>query len=161
MARRCTIAALATLCLLLAIPPAAGAAATSAQPPATPDPKPTFGRQDDDFGKVVAQSLGAVFLILLLGALAILVVKRLLPRIGVTQGRRIRVLETVYLGPRRSLHMVRIGDRILLIGGAHDGLSLLSDLTGFVSPDDADPAPRKPHTFVVPDLKSSDDPENP
>jgi len=175
MTRRWAIATLAGLCLLLARP-APGRAAPPSPPAAAPgthgtadessreaDRKPTFGRPDSDFGKVVAQSLGAVFVILVLGVVAILVVKRVLPRIGVTQGRRIHVLETVYLGPRRSLHMVKIGERILLVGATNEGLGLLSDLTGFVSLDDTEgPAGggKRPR-FSVPGAEPTQEQEKP
>ncbi len=32
-------------------------------------------------------------------------------------GRRLRVIETVPLGPSRSLHLVAVGQRVLLVGG--------------------------------------------
>lgn len=135
--------------------PAAG------QPTNDPGRKPTIGRQDGDFGKVVAQSVAAVVVILALGVVALVVVKRFLPRFGVTQGRRIHVVETVYLGPRRSLHLVRIGERALLIGGTNDGLSLVSDLTGFVSLDETGGKTEtgKRPKFTIPGLKRDADEE--
>ncbi len=175
MTRRWAIAALAGLCLLLA-ETATSRAAPATSPAAEPethrpadepsgktDRKPAFGRPDSDFGRVVAQSLGAVFVILVLGVVAILVIKRVLPRIGVTQGRRIHVLETVYLGPRRSLHMVRIGERILLVGATNEGLGLLSDLTGFVSLDGTEgPAGGgKRLRFTVPGAEPPEEQEKP
>ncbi len=107
-----------------------------------------------DSGSLVAQSLAAVLVILVLGAAAIFVVKRVLPRIGIAQGRRINVLETVYLGSRRSLHMVQVGDRTLLVGDTRERLGLLADLTGSVETDEAPQAApvqrRKPAAFVMP-----------
>lgn len=107
-----------------------------------------------DSGSLVTQSLAAVLVILVLGAAAIFVVKRVLPRIGIAQGRRINVLETVYLGSRRSLHMVQVGDRTLLVGDTRERLGLLADLTGSVetdeSPQSAPVQRRKPAAFVMP-----------
>jgi flagellar biogenesis protein FliO len=89
---------------------------------------------------LLAHSLAAVLVILVLGAAAIFVVKRLLPRLGISQGQRVRVLETVYLGPRKSLYVVQVGDRTLLVSGTRERLALLADVTGSVPPpDESDP----------------------
>jgi len=121
--------------------------------PEPDDDNPGLGSERFDSGSLFAQSVAAVFVILVLGAAAIFVVKRLLPRLGIAQGRRINVLETVYLGSRRSLHMVQVGDRTLLVGDTRDRLGLLADLTGSVDLDDATPAApgqRKKPEFVIP-----------
>ena len=43
-------------------------------------------------------------------------------------GRRLEVLETVGLGGQRCLHLVRAGDRVLLVGSTPQQLTALSDL---------------------------------
>ena len=94
-----------------------------------------------DTTDLLGHSLAAVLVILVLGVAAVFVVKRLLPRLGISQGRRIAVLETVYLGPRKSLHMVQVGERTLLVSGTRERLGLLADVTGSVPPpDEAKPA---------------------
>ena len=121
--------------------------------PEPDDDNPGLGSERFDSGSLFAQSVAAVFVILVLGAAAIFVVKRWLPRLGIAQGRRINVLETVYLGSRRSLHMVQVGDRTLLVGDTRDRLGLLADLTGSVDPGDASPAApvqRKKPEFAIP-----------
>ena len=112
-----------------------------------------FGSKRFDSGSLFAQSLAAVLVILVLGGAAIFVVKRLLPRFGVSHGRRINVLETVYLGSRKSLHLVQAGGRTLLVGDTRERLGLLADLTGSVDLDDpphAAPVRRKKPQFVIP-----------
>ncbi len=42
--------------------------------------------------------------------------------------RQMKVVETVHLSPRRALHLVRIGDRELLIGATDQALTLLSEV---------------------------------
>jgi len=90
-----------------------------------------------------------------LGAAAVFVVKRLLPRLGISQGRRITVLETVYLGPRKSLYIVQVGDRTLLVSGTRERLGLLADVTGSVpQPEAPAPAagrPRPASRFRIPE----------
>jgi flagellar biogenesis protein FliO len=94
-----------------------------------PEP-PRLGREDGQFSKGLAHVLAAVLVILVLGGVGIFVLRRLLPRMGLAQGRRISVLETVYLSSHKSLHLVGVGDRTLLLAGTRERLSLLADLTG-------------------------------
>ncbi len=94
-------------------------------------------KDDDAFGDLVAQSLAAVLVILVLGGVGIVVVRRFLPRLGVGQGRAITVAETVHLGTNRTLYLVRVGDRTLLVGASKDRVNLVADLTGSVSFEEA------------------------
>ena len=102
---------------------------------------------------LLANSLAAVVVILVLGGAALVVLKRLLPKLGVTQGRRIRVVETVYLGARKTLHVVQVGDRTLLLSGTRERLALVADVTGSVDVSLRAPAgaetPRA--RFLIPD----------
>lgn len=60
---------------------------------------------------------------------------------GTTFGSgRIQVLERVALDPRRSLYLVRIGDRVLLVGAADGGgLRTLAELDPRELPERPDP----------------------
>lgn len=44
-------------------------------------------------------------------------------------GYRLRVIETVALGPARALHLVALGDKVLLVGAAGQGLNVLGTFT--------------------------------
>ena len=100
-----------------------------------PGPGSLFhGQKPSDTTGLLGHSLAAVLVILVLGAAAVFVIKRLLPRLGVSHGRRVSVLETVYLGPRKSLYVVQVGDRTLLVSGTRERLGLLADVTGSVPP---------------------------
>lgn len=70
--------------------------------------------------------------VLALAAVCVLawVVLRWSAKRGIGGGRRVKVLERVPLDARRSLYLVKIGDRVLLLGGG-DGAapSLLAELT--------------------------------
>lgn len=48
---------------------------------------------------------------------------------AVSGGRVIRIGETVRLGPRKTLHLVRIGPKTLLVAAAGESLSLLADVS--------------------------------
>lgn len=70
-----------------------------------------------------------VVLVAVLGAAAIYVSKKLLPRITNLPGKEIRVVETVHLGPRKTLHLLRIGQQWLLIGSTNEEIRKLADVT--------------------------------
>jgi flagellar biosynthetic protein FliO len=76
----------------------------------------------------------AIFLVIVLGAAAIFITKKFLPGIAKLQGKEIRVIETVHLGPRKSVHLIEIGKRRLLIASTNENIRKLADLTEF-SPD--------------------------
>ena len=44
-------------------------------------------------------------------------------------GQTIRISETVRLGPRKTLHLVCVGSKTLLVAGSGDNISLLADVT--------------------------------
>lgn len=71
-----------------------------------------------------------VSLVVLLGVVAYYVTKKLLPKLTVTQGKNISVIETVPLGPHKLLHLIQISDnRRLLIGSTNENINLLADVT--------------------------------
>jgi flagellar biosynthetic protein FliO len=71
----------------------------------------------------------SVVLVVVLGAGAIYGSKRLAGKFANLPGKRIKIVETAHLGPRKAVHLLRIGDRCLLIGSTNDNISKLADLT--------------------------------
>ncbi len=71
----------------------------------------------------------SVLLVVALGAAAIYVSKKLLPRITNLPGKEIRVVETVHLGPRKTVHLLRIGHQWILIGSTNENITKLADVT--------------------------------
>jgi flagellar biosynthetic protein FliO len=84
----------------------------------------TLGHQE-----LFYRTMIAVVFVIVLGAAAIYVSKRLLPKIARLPGKEIRIVETVHLGPRRAVHLLEIGDRRLLIGSTNENITKLADLT--------------------------------
>lgn len=80
----------------------------------------------------------SVVLVLVLGAAAVYMSKKVLPRITNLPGKEIRILETAYLGPRKAVHLVRIGNQRLLIGSTNEGVTILADVTDGLRPDEYD-----------------------
>ena len=72
----------------------------------------------------------AVLFVVALAVAAVYVSKKLLPKITNLPGKEIRIIETIHLGPRRSVHLLEIGNRRLLIGSTNENINKLLDLTG-------------------------------
>ncbi len=68
----------------------------------------------------------SVALVIGLGAAALYLSKKVLPRVTNTMGREIRVIETTCLGPRKALHLVEVGNQRLLIASTSDHVTMLS-----------------------------------
>ena len=71
----------------------------------------------------------SVVLVVVLGAIAIYASKRVMGKITNLPGKKIKIVETAHLGPRKAVHLLRIGDRCLLIGSTNDNITRLADLT--------------------------------
>jgi len=71
----------------------------------------------------------SVLLVVGLGAAAIYASRKLMGRITNPPGKRIKVVETAYLGPRKAVHLLRIGDRWILIGSTNENITKLAELT--------------------------------
>jgi len=72
----------------------------------------------------------SVLLVIVLGAAAIYISRKLLPRIINSPGKQIRILETAYLGSKKAVHVIEIGNQKLLIGSTNENITMLADLTG-------------------------------
>jgi len=83
--------------------------------------------------EIFYKTMLALVLVIALGAAAVFMTKKYLPKIAKLQGKEIRVIETVHLGPRKSVHLIEIGKRRLLIGSTNENIRKLADLTEFSS----------------------------
>jgi len=117
-----------------------------------------LGLKDQSAGRLLGQSLAAVAVILVLGGVGLVVVKRLMPRLAAARGKRVLLLETFHLGPQRALHVVQVGNRSLLVGSSREGLNLLADVTEALPPPEIDLGAARPKArFVIPPLGESGD----
>jgi len=80
--------------------------------------------------------LASVVVVLLLGAAGIFVARKVLPRLRASSGRRLAVMESIYLGPRQTVHLLRVGTRRFLLASTRERISMLAEL-----PEEAEPAP--------------------
>jgi flagellar biosynthetic protein FliO len=75
----------------------------------------------------------SVLLIVALGAVAIYVSKKFGTKISNLPGKKIHVIETVSLGPRKAVHLLKIGNQGLLIGSTTESITKLADITDVLS----------------------------
>jgi flagellar biogenesis protein FliO len=75
----------------------------------------------------------SVLLIVVLGAAAIYVSKKFGVRISNLPGKKVQIVETVNLGPRKAVHLLKIGNQGLLIGSTTESITMLADVTDTLS----------------------------
>lgn len=73
--------------------------------------------------------LVSVLLVVALGIGALYVSRKFLPKITGFAGKQMSILETVHLGPRKAVHLLKIGDQYLLIGSTAEHITKLADVT--------------------------------
>ena len=122
--------------------PAGQQAATSA--PTTTTSAPTAGtgglrlRRDKPIPTIsespapglLYRMLAYMAIILVLGGVAIVVARKLLPRMGAARSENVSVVETVYLAPRKALHLVQVGSKRFLLARTRERVSMLAEVTG-------------------------------
>ena len=71
----------------------------------------------------------AVLMVIVLGGAVIYLSKKILPKLSSMSGKTIQVVETVHLGPRKSVHLLKIGDKQILIGSTNENITKLADIS--------------------------------
>jgi flagellar biosynthetic protein FliO len=71
--------------------------------------------------------------VIALGVAAAYVSKKFLPRLTEPPGKEIRIAETVHLGSRKMLHLLKVGNQRLLIGSTSESITMLGDVTEALS----------------------------
>ncbi|UCF42304.1 MAG: flagellar biosynthetic protein FliO [Planctomycetota bacterium] len=115
----------------------AQSAPAEAAKPSFENPNPIFAKDPNlitkgpdslDTRELFFKLMVSVLLVIALGVAAIYASKRLLPKITNLPGRKIHVIETVHLGPRKSVHLVKIGNQRILIGSTNESITKLADI---------------------------------
>jgi flagellar biosynthetic protein FliO len=70
----------------------------------------------------------AVVMVAVLGGAAIYLSRKILPRLSNMSGKSIKVVETVHLGPRKSVHLLKIGNQQILVGSTNENITKLADI---------------------------------
>jgi flagellar biogenesis protein FliO len=79
--------------------------------------------------ELFSKMMFAVLLVIALGAAAIYISKKLLPKITNLPGKEIRLIETVHIGPRKAVHLLEIGNQRFLISSTSESITKLADVT--------------------------------
>lgn len=108
------------------------------QKPLVDNTTPLFAKEPNLLTKPNTQELFfkmmfAVLLVIALGAAAIYTSKKLLPKITNQPTREIHIIETTHLGPRKAVHLLKIGNQRLLIGSTGETITKLADITNTFS----------------------------
>ncbi|MCX6646346.1 MAG: flagellar biosynthetic protein FliO [bacterium] len=90
------------------------------------DNNPAVGPTVGDYVRVFA---GLIIVIVVIWGLSLLLKKFVTVRGLASSSESLKILSTLSLSPSRVLYLVRLGDRILLIGGGEGGLRTLADIT--------------------------------
>lgn len=93
------------------------------------DPNFSFKTDIVSTRELFFKMMASVLLVVVLGVVAVYASKRVMGKISNLPGKKIKIIETAHLGPRKAVHLLRIGDRCLLIGSTNDNITRLADLT--------------------------------
>ena len=83
----------------------------------------------DDISMPWTKMLASLMILIALGVVALIVTRKVLPRIRPGAGRNLRVIETTYLAPRQAVHLVQVGTRQYLLASGKDGVTLLTEVS--------------------------------
>jgi flagellar biogenesis protein FliO len=70
-----------------------------------------------------------VLLVIALGVAVMYISKRILPKFTHLPAKRIRIIETVHIGPRKAVHLLKVDSHVILIGSTNENITKLSDIT--------------------------------
>ena len=79
-------------------------------------------------GELFFKMMLMVLLVVALGTATVYMSKKFLPRFARLPTKRIKVVETVHLGPRKTVHLLKIDNRLLLIGSTNENMTKLSEI---------------------------------
>jgi flagellar biosynthetic protein FliO len=71
----------------------------------------------------------AVLMVIVLGGAVIYLSRKILPGLSNMSGKNIKVVETVHLGPRKSVHLLKIGNQQILVGSTNENITKLADIS--------------------------------
>ena len=93
------------------------------------EPNLTDGSADEYSSReMFTRMMLMVGFVVILGVAAVYVSKKFLPKLTHASGKRVRVIETIHLGPRKTVHLLQVDDKQLLIGSTSDSITKLADV---------------------------------
>lgn len=92
------------------------------------DPNWSFKTSQDDTSGIYFKLMAAVGLVLVFGAAALYLSKKLGTKIVNTKGKQMQIDETLYLGSRKALHLVKISNERILIATTPTSVTTIAKL---------------------------------
>ena len=87
-------------------------------------------RDDPGMGGMARQALASLLVVVAVAVVSLLIARRFMPMSGGRRrGKALWVLETSVIGPKKALHVVRVGARTYLVGSGVEDVRLLADVT--------------------------------
>ncbi len=86
-------------------------------------------------GSPLWRMAASLLVVVLLGVVAALALRRLRPGLGGKDGKKLSTLETLHLSPRNAVHLLQVGAKKILVASWKDGVAMLDDVTAAVSSD--------------------------
>jgi flagellar biosynthetic protein FliO len=88
-----------------------------------------LGKNTLDTGDALKSLVTSILVIIVLGVAAVYVAKKVMPKVSAAMGKELRVVESINLGPRKQVYVVKVGTKKLLIGAASESVTFLADVT--------------------------------
>ncbi|MCK5000699.1 MAG: flagellar biosynthetic protein FliO [Anaerohalosphaera sp.] len=79
--------------------------------------------------QMLINTIKAILFVAVFGTAAIFITRKLAPRLAKSTGKSIHILENVSLGQRRSLHLIEIQGKKILLASSADNIVKLCELT--------------------------------
>lgn len=96
-----------------------------------------FGKQptplelgDDNLGASLYRMMLSLAVVATLAIGAMYLSKKVLPKVSGITGKRVKVIETVSLGGRRTVHLLQVDSRQILIGSTQNTITRLAEISG-------------------------------
>ena len=101
-----------------------------------------FEKPGDDLGtqELFFKMMVSVLLVIVLGVTAVYFSKKFLPKITNLPGKEIKIIETVHLGNRKTMHLVKVGGQRFLIGSTNESIAKLAEIYDAFSEKDLPPS---------------------
>jgi len=96
------------------------------------DPNGSLGSGTFDTSDALKSLARAILVVMIIGAAAIYVAKKVMPKVNAVMGKEMKIVESLSLGSRKQVYIVKVGSRKLLIGGGADSITYLADVTDAV-----------------------------
>jgi flagellar biosynthetic protein FliO len=93
--------------------------------------------------ELLFRMMGGLLIVIALMMAVFYLSKRVLPKLNRNPGKKIQILETTMLGPRKYLHVIKVANQRLLLGSTNDRINMLAHLVDDLAHLDIEPHDEK------------------